>query len=208
MKTFKDDSTVIGAFPVPISMENLNRSLTEGEFKFFEIQKKQKNSGNFSSDETYILEKNEMSQLKTDILQGINNYFDNIICPIKKVTPFITQSWLNWTTKNEFHHKHNHGNSFISGVFYIDVVEGVDSISFFNEHYSTIYIENDPNKTNVFNTNIINIAVKKGLLVLFPSSLTHSVHIKNNDNVRISLAFNTFLKGTFGNNKALTEIIL
>jgi uncharacterized protein (TIGR02466 family) len=208
MKTFKEDSTVIGAFPVPILMENLNRSLTEEEFKFFEIQKKEKNIGNSSSDEHYVLEKKEMAQLKIDILQGINNYFNNIICPIKKITPFITQSWLNWTTKNEFHHKHNHGNSYISGVFYIDVIEGIDSINFFNEQYSTIYIENDPNKKNVFNTNVISINVKKGLLILFPSSLSHSVYIKNNENVRVSLAFNTFIKGTFGNNKGLTELTL
>lgn len=34
------------------------------------------------------------------------------------------------------------------------------------------------------------------------------VENKQGDNTRISLAFNVFIKGTVGNNKQLTELIL
>jgi hypothetical protein len=34
------------------------------------------------------------------------------------------------------------------------------------------------------------------------------VETKQGDNTRISLAFNVFIKGTVGNNKSLTELIL
>ncbi len=34
------------------------------------------------------------------------------------------------------------------------------------------------------------------------------VETKQGDNTRISLAFNVFIKGTVGNNKELTELIL
>jgi hypothetical protein len=34
------------------------------------------------------------------------------------------------------------------------------------------------------------------------------VETKQGDNTRISLAFNVFIKGTVGNNKQLTELVL
>jgi hypothetical protein len=43
---------------------------------------------------------------------------------------------------------------------------------------------------------------------MFPSSLVHMVENKEGTNTRISLAFNVFIKGTIGNNKNLTELIL
>jgi hypothetical protein len=41
---------------------------------------------------------------------------------------------------------------------------------------------------------------------MFPSSTTHSVDNKKGSNIRTSLAFNVFFKGTIGDNKALTEL--
>ena len=43
---------------------------------------------------------------------------------------------------------------------------------------------------------------------MFPSSTTHQVETKQGNNTRISLAFNTFYKGTIGSNFELTELIL
>lgn len=212
MTTFIEKSaSIIASFPIPIYLQNLNRNFTEEENKFFKIKKKDinKNLSNFNSIDNYILEKPEMKQLKSNILEGVNNYFQNIVCPPEKtVEPYITQSWLNWTTKNEYHHKHNHTNSYISGVLYIDVDEKVDSINFYNDPYQIIKIDNDPTKRNIFNTNMINLSVKKNLLILFPSGLSHSVHMKDSENIRTSLAFNTFIRGTWGNNQALTELIV
>jgi len=43
---------------------------------------------------------------------------------------------------------------------------------------------------------------------MFPSPTTHQVDVKKGKNTRISLAFNTFYKGTIGSNSSLTELIL
>jgi hypothetical protein len=43
---------------------------------------------------------------------------------------------------------------------------------------------------------------------MFPSSTTHQVDVKKGKNTRISLAFNTFIKGTLGDNFSLTELKL
>ena len=45
------------------------------------------------------------------------------------------------------------------------------------------------------------------VIVIFPSSLTHMVEQTISDDTRVSLAFNTFLKGNIGNNFELTELI-
>ena len=50
--------------------------------------------------------------------------------------------------------------------------------------------------------------VETGDLFMFPSSTTHQVETKKGNNTRISLAFNTFYKGSVGSNDALTELIL
>ena len=45
-------------------------------------------------------------------------------------------------------------------------------------------------------------------MFLFPSKTVHSVDLKPENNVRTSLAFNVFVKGTFGYTDNLTELIL
>jgi quercetin dioxygenase-like cupin family protein len=49
--------------------------------------------------------------------------------------------------------------------------------------------------------------VKPGGIVAFPSNLTHRVENVEADETRISIAFNTFVKGILGDNKSLTEFI-
>ena len=50
------------------------------------------------------------------------------------------------------------------------------------------------NNTRGYNN--LNIIVKNGDLILFPSTLMHSVKTNTTDKERISLAFNSFIKGT------------
>ena len=65
----------------------------------------------------------------------------------------------------------------------------------------------------IFNVNLWNsqtwfFPVETGDLIMFPSSTTHQVETKQGNNTRISLAFNTFYKGSVGSNFQLTELIL
>ena len=54
-------------------------------------------------------------------------YFEEIYKPKSKVELYITQSWCNYTKENQHHHKHRHPNSFIYGVYYIDLNEQKDT---------------------------------------------------------------------------------
>ena len=202
------ESNINGIFPTPIYISKLNRELTNKELLFINKNKLNinKNEGNITSSNNYILNDKLFKDLKLELDLKIQDYFDKIICPANNITPYITQSWLNYTETNQYHHKHSHPNSLVSGVFYINCDNKFDKIKFFKEDYKTIKPEI---KTwNLWNSESWWFPVKTGDIILFPSSLTHMVETKEGTNTRISLAFNTFVKGTIGINKELTELIL
>ena len=203
------ESNINGIFPTPVYISKLNRELTNKELSFIDKTKLDvyKNEGNTTSNDNYILNHKVFKELKTDLDLRVKDYFNKIISPANNITPYITQSWLNYTEKNQYHHKHEHPNSFISGVFYINCNEEFDKIKFFKKFNYEI-IKPQVKDWNIWNSESWWFPVKTGDIVLFPSSLTHMVESKEGDNTRISLAFNTFIKGTVGNNKSLTELIL
>jgi len=202
------ESNINGIFPTPIYISKLDRELTPLELKFVDKNKKDfyKNDGNITSNNNYILNEKPFANIKKELDLKIQDYFDKVISPANNITPYITQSWLNYTETNQYHHKHAHPNSLVSGVFYINCHEEHDKIKFFNDNYKTIKLE--VKDWNIWNSESWWFTVKTGDVILFPSSLTHMVETKQGDNTRISLAFNVFIKGTIGNNKNLTELML
>ena len=188
-------------------MSKLDRKLTPLELKFIDKNKKTftKNDGNITSNNNYILNEKPFTNIKKELDLRVKDYFEKVISSTTTVTPYITQSWLNYTEKNQFHHKHYHPNSFISGVFYINSNKEFDKIKFFKEDYKTIKPE--VTNWNLYNSESWWFPVETGDIVLFPSSLSHCVEVKEGDNTRISLAFNTFVKGSVGNSKTLTELL-
>ena len=200
---------VQGLFPIPIGTANLDRAFTTKEINFVKSLDFVKNEGNAASSNTYVLESDVLKDLKSFILTNLNLYLENSnpLPKNKNLEIYITQSWFNYTRLNEYHHKHYHLNSFISGVFYIDVDPKTDSITF-EESYPHKTLGYTPDRWTPFNSETWNVPVKNGDLLLFPSTLTHFVKNKEVDRERLSLSFNTFLRGTLGVTKELTELIL
>jgi hypothetical protein len=96
--------------------------------------------------------------------------------------------WIQDYSKNEFHSSHNHGDSLISGVYYIRANNNAGSLKFTNPNplFSVTDLkENSKNEVN------FEIKPQKGLLVLFPSWLLHETMASSRDNcIRTCLAFN------------------
>jgi len=203
------EAVINGIFPTPIYMSKLDRALSPLELKFVDKNKKDfyKNEGNITSNNNYILNEKPFLNLKKELDLRVKDYFKKVISSTDAVTPYITQSWLNYTETNQYHHKHEHPNSLVSGVFYINCHKELDKIKFFKKDiYQTIKPETKD--WNLYNSESWWFTVKTGDLVMFPSSLTHMVENKEGTNTRISLAFNVFIKGKIGVNKSLTELIL
>jgi len=203
------EANIHGIFPTPIYTSKLDRELTNKELSFIDKTKLDvyKNEGNTTSNDNYILNNKLFKDLKTDLDLRVQDYFDKVISPTNAITPYITQSWLNYTETNQYHHKHEHPNSLVSGVFYINCDEEFDKIKFYKKDIYSV-IKPEIKEWNLYNSETWWFSVKTGDVILFPSSLTHMVETKQGTNTRISLAFNVFIKGTVGDNKNLTELIL
>jgi uncharacterized protein (TIGR02466 family) len=194
-------------FPTPIYMSEINRNLTEDEINFVSKNKLNSyfNEGNKTSTDTYILNKKDFNEIKKELDIKIKEYFERILSVPDTITPYITQSWLNYTETNQHHHLHSHPNSLVSGVFYIDCEEG-DKINFLKKNYSDISM--GVKEYNIFNSDSWSFFIKKGTVIMFPSSLEHMVETRKGISTRISLAFNVFIKGKIGNSNNLTELFL
>lgn len=201
-----DNFQVTTLFPTVIETSDLGRELTEEEKSILLNAETRENTGNLTSKNSYILDMPEMANLKDDFSSAVQHYMDNIICAPEHIRAYITQSWVNYTGQNQYHHKHSHRNSYLSAVFYIDVVEDIDKIVFHRKNESMFDVE--PKEWNFYNSESWWYPAKNNSLIIFPSELYHSVNTKDDSNIRISLSFNTFLKGRIGDNFRLTELIL
>ena len=106
-------------FPTPVYVAKSNSDLTSKE----EIEKiiqqgMKKNTRNSTSINSYIFNEN-LKELKQFCEQQLKLYVKDVICPKEELDIYITQSWINITKPDEFHHDHFHQNSLISGVFYV-----------------------------------------------------------------------------------------
>jgi uncharacterized protein (TIGR02466 family) len=200
---------ISGIFPTPIGITELGRSFTDVELSFVSesLKNNKPNSGNLTSVDNYVLNKSEMKDLNSFCTDSLNNYLTEVNPPKEDgPSPYITQSWLNLTQNGGHHHVHSHNNSFISGVFYISADINADRIYFTNP--ITQHLTYPPKSWNMYNSGDWFFPVTTGILLLFPSTLLHRVDTKRTNGDRISLSFNTFLKGTLGSAEHSTELKL
>ena len=156
-------------------------------------------SGNLFSKNSYVLESPELKNLKEFCNNNLFIYFYDRFNFKKDIEIYITQSWINFNQKNTSHHRHKHINSIISSVLFIK--GEMCPITFHNSQrnlFGNLMSYEDfaaPNENNAAQFNFNN---ENGKLFLFPSTLLHSVAKNKSDVERISLSFNTFIKGQLG----------
>jgi len=194
-------------FPVPIYKSNVNRKITNDELSVVQSHSKSlyANSGNYTSLEKYILNK-ELNSLGEWFLKSLSQYIASVYSPVSDMEVYITQSWLNYTQKGGHHHRHNHPNSLVSGVFYFNANANDDSITFHRKIPPHFHFQS--NTTSPYDSAASTFPVETGDLVLFPSDLDHEVRTAPSYETRISLAFNTFFKGVVGDSNNLTKLVI
>jgi len=211
MKNTSPAHELHGIFPSPVYIVNRDLELSSKEDKdiedIFEEGMKQ-NPSNVSSINSYIFN-SKLKEIKQFCEQQIKIYVEEVISPKEDLDFYITQSWLNITKPGKDHHEHFHSNSIISGVFYISVEED-DKISFVDPNGKTKnLIKIESKKFNTWNSTLWYFPINTNELVLFPSWLTHLVEPnKKATKDRISISFNTFVKGILGSKTSSTELIL
>lgn len=193
-------------FPTPIGSFQLDREFTQEELDFINGQETRPNQGNVTSKDNNLFDREELKDLAGEVQKAIDSYFDSIYRPKNDVKLYVTQSWSNYTKPGEYHHKHAHPNSFISGVLYINSDPAKDKIYFYRDGYQQIKLP--PSEWNLYNSESWWFEVKPGQIYLFPSGTTHMVQTTESADTRVSIAFNTFLKGYIGEDVDLTGLHL
>ena len=146
----------------------------------------------FISDDQYIL--NRFPELKSQILKHINYYAS--LLPCKTVEHQICSSWAYISKKNNITNNfHKHGNSNLSGVFYL--TEGAP-ITFTEKHRFEQSFPFYPGDGEGKSSDV-DIPIKSKQLIIFPSYLDHAIKINKIEGDRISIAFNVVPKGEIGN---------
>ena len=199
----KEKDELLQIFPIPVLITKYEPSIEE-EFKFIENLRyvEQKENKNFKSDDTYLLKHKELSKIKDFINTSLNKYTQNILQTKQRLV--VTQAWTNRNPPNSKHHEHVHPNSIVSGVMYFQINEKLPPISFSKDRQDGMKL--NPEKYNHVNSESFMLPCKPGELILFPSSLKHSVPINQGDEDRISVSFNTFCIDAIGSEQSLTHL--
>ncbi len=193
-------------FPTPVGLTRLPRDFTPAEKNVLMNLKMDTNVHNLVSVNTRVLDIPELSELKSLVENSLKEYFDTIYKPREGIEIYLTQSWVNYTQPGMSHHVHEHTNSIVSGVLYIQTYGNRDNIRFLRAKYKMIDIT--PRELNEFNSRSTQMSVASKDLIFFPSDTVHQVGKVIDGTTRISLAFNSFVRGKVGEAEQMTELHL
>jgi len=190
-------------FPTPLLIVPYEESIDE-ELTYLKTisYREQQQNGNFRSDDSYLLRKEELKNIKNFLGEAVDKFTKNVLQSKQRLV--ITQCWANRNPKGSKHHEHIHPNSIISGVMYFQINEKLPPIQFAKTNQAGIKL--NPEKYNHVNSESFMLPCKPGELILFPSSLKHSVPINQGDEDRISISFNTFSIDILGSEQSLTHL--
>jgi len=124
----------------------------------------------------------------------------------------ITQCWANKSGLDQWHHQHVHPNSMVSGIFYLTDSNSKTWFSVRSIWTSfTGDVYDDPFKVQYGNSEELIIIHKQetisGDLIIFPSSLSHSVdQHKIEEFDRYTISFNSFPSGRIGDYGSLSGL--
>jgi len=196
-------------FVEPYFRANIAGSVTPAQIKYIKNLKMVGNTENLISENLYIFEEPELKSIKNAVQEVLDIYTRDVLCIPQEI--YVTQSWSLICNPGIGMHGHSHSNSIISGSLYYCELPTPISSMVFTRHVSYQQIDLDPpdlNRRNIYNTPINRVMPKQDDIFLFSSRLTHMVEKNDSDQHRYSIAFNTFVRGTLGNYRAVTELKL
>ena len=194
-------------FGIPLYISSDSYNVNENELKFINEVEKRYQTSHISSQNDYILDNEELQGLKQFCQSWLEEYVYGLLCIEQKIKFYITQSWSNYLDTHIDHHMHMHPNSIISGVFYVQT-DGTP-IQFYRKNpQSDLLLHLGFTENNEWNSDSVHFNSEQGKVFLFPSSLPHAVSVNQSNTQRISIAFNTFVKGDIGKAAAYTRLVL
>lgn len=194
-------------FGVPVFTFTLEGGLYKHEKDFLLGLERRKNQYNVYTRSTYVLNEPPMARVKRFLDDCTTQSFRLYAEPPPETEIYITQSWVNFTSPGQYHHSHTHKNSYLSGTLYLQTIPDDNVVIESPIHaLNRMYVE--PQSWNYWNSEEWEVPVQDNTVLIFPSYLRHHVKTNGSNDLRISLAFNSFLKGKMGLSDTLTELVI
>ncbi|PWE18164.1 hypothetical protein DDZ18_00690 [Marinicauda salina] len=195
-------------FVEPVFTADISHAISDDQAEYIKNLKMVQNKTNLISEDLYIFEDPKLKSIKSAIQKVMGIYAKEVVGISQKL--YVTQSWALTNPPGVGMHGHSHSNSIVSGsLYYADLPKPVANM-IFNRHrlYQQIELPPEPDKRTIYNTEVNVVQPKKGMVVLFSSSLQHLVEPNNTPEPRHSIAFNSFVKGTIGSHRDVSELRL
>jgi uncharacterized protein (TIGR02466 family) len=148
--------------------------------------------------EENVLEKPELSELKSQIMGCVNEYKNDVLECLDDFV--ICDSWVTRHKTGDYAQMHMHQNSMFVGTFYIRTDDKAGEVTFHNVKQpalDSVEFTLQYRTRNMYNSKSGSIIPKEGQLIIFPASLPHSVSQSRSYNTRYCLAFNLFTSRLF-----------
>jgi len=199
---------VIALFAEPLFKASIAGAISPEQIDFIKKLKMRDNIENLISENKYIFEEPQLKSIKDAVQEVLDIYAAQVMCIPQRL--YVTQSWSLINKSNTGMHGHAHSNSIISGsLYYCELPQPPAAMTFVRQtSYQQIDLRPPPDKRNVYNTPITSVTPAQNEVLLFPSSLTHTVDPNVTGQTRYAIAFNTFVKGKLGDYHTVSELVL
>ena len=185
-------------FPTPVWTLQLDdyQSINEQMYKFIKITQSKDQEGISKSNikgwhsKDFNMQENEPKNFIKFILPAIEQVITDMNWEKQKQSININNMWAIINTGGSANLRHQHGNSTISGAYYVRAPKNSGDIVFYDPRPAPVYTYPKALNPNLLNAQVNGISPKEGALVLFPSYLDHSVNENLSDEERIVISFN------------------
>ena len=185
-------------FPTPVwtiqleNFESINVEMyayiKESQIKDKTGIKKSNNKGWHSKD--FNMQETEPKNFIKNISPSIEKVMTDMNWEKEKQSIKISNMWAIINTGGSTNSRHQHGNSTISGAYYVRAPENCGDIVFYDPRPAAVYSHPNVEGPNMLNAQVNGITPKEGALVLFPSYLDHSVNENRSKEERDVISFN------------------
>ena len=185
-------------FPTPVWTLQLDNyySINEQMYKFIKNTQSKDQQGISKSNikgwhsKDFNMQENEPKDFIKFILPAIEQVITDMNWEKQKQSININNMWAIINTGGSANLRHQHGNSTISGAYYVRAPKNSGDIVFYDPRPAPVYTYPKAVNPNLLNAQVNGISPKEGALVLFPSYLDHSVNENLSNEERIVISFN------------------
>tara|TARA_B100001057_G_C22693045_1_gene888553 strand:+ start:76 stop:672 length:597 start_codon:yes stop_codon:yes gene_type:complete len=189
-------------FPTPVWTIQLEKykDINEQMYNYIKLKQKIDEVGISKSNikgwhsKDFDLSDKETQNFVSFILPAIEQVMTDMNWEREKQSIKISNMWAIINTGGSANLRHQHGNSTISGAYYVRAPMNSGDIVFYDPRPAPIFSHPNVVSPNLLNAQVNGISPKEGALVLFPSFLDHSVNENKSNEERMVVSFNIIIQ--------------